>query len=593
MPRFDPTKTNQRLRPSQGLAHSTALDDGRATRWAVRAIAAFTIAQVAFLLVGCDWELIADEAEYWAWSRQLDWSYYAKGPLIAALIRLGTTTFGDLSLALTGTLMPAVRLPAVILGGLTGWGVFRLAQLASGSTRAGLIAVLLMPAVPLFRVGGLLMTIDTPLLCCWTWAAVWSYRAILGGRAREWLFAGVLGAMGVLAKYTMLAFPASIGMYLLLAPSHRKHLLRPGFWAMSGLCMLGMVPIVAWNAGHGWVGAAQMADRVGLTSFSRSTWAAITTLLGFLGAEVAVWGVAWWAIGLLALRWSIARVVRGEPPVIRAYGKSTLILHNKPDRGGLLYLLCLWAPIWLACVAVCFLGENEANWGAPGYIGLLVLIGRWLDRGLLRDSLLRPANRWGVAIVVTWAVGMVAMTAIQHTEWFYPILARWTPAPTESWPAPMSRLDPTNRMRGHRGLVPEVERVLSEMRAAGEDPFLVAPTPYLASELTFYMKDHPEVHALSFSWTPEKPVNQHDLWHPNPRFDPDAFRGRPAIIVEDAHMHPSYAESLVRHRWFARSEPSKRILVREAGVIVAAWDVSIDRDYRGRPDRLPRPGEFP
>ena len=105
--------------------------------------------------------------------------------------------------------MPAVRLPAVILGALTGWGVFRLAERCCGGARAGLARCSCSWPSPLFRVGGLLMTIDTPLLCCWTWAAVWAYRAIADtaaladrGRAR---------AVGVLAKYTMLAFPASVG----------------------------------------------------------------------------------------------------------------------------------------------------------------------------------------------------------------------------------------------------------------------------------------------------------------------------------------------------------------------------------------------
>ena len=41
-------------------------------------------------------------------SRRLDWSYYAKGPLIALVIRLGTTLFGDLSVALTGCLSEPV-----------------------------------------------------------------------------------------------------------------------------------------------------------------------------------------------------------------------------------------------------------------------------------------------------------------------------------------------------------------------------------------------------------------------------------------------------------------------------------------------------
>ena len=85
--------------------------------------------QIVFLTVGCDWDLCGDEAEYWAWSRRLAWSYYSRGPLIAWLIRLATELLGGLSLKLTGSLMLAVRLPAVLSG-----GVDRLGSLSAGYT---------------------------------------------------------------------------------------------------------------------------------------------------------------------------------------------------------------------------------------------------------------------------------------------------------------------------------------------------------------------------------------------------------------------------------------------------------------------------
>lgn len=35
-------------------------------------------------------QLSADEMHYWDWSRQLDFAYYSKGPLMAFLIRAST-----------------------------------------------------------------------------------------------------------------------------------------------------------------------------------------------------------------------------------------------------------------------------------------------------------------------------------------------------------------------------------------------------------------------------------------------------------------------------------------------------------------------
>src|ERR1700691_2666923 len=114
--------------PRLSATYTRRLGSDTFGRWSLAVICAVMLGQIAFLVFGCDWDLCADEAEYWAWSRHLDWSYYSRGPLIAWLIRLSTTLMGGLSVKLTGSLMLAVRLPAVLVGGLTAWGVFRLAS---------------------------------------------------------------------------------------------------------------------------------------------------------------------------------------------------------------------------------------------------------------------------------------------------------------------------------------------------------------------------------------------------------------------------------------------------------------------------------
>jgi hypothetical protein len=533
--------------------------DATTDRLALGLVLATMTAQVLFLAVGCDWDLCGDEAEYWAWSRRLDWSYFAKGPLIAWIIRLGTELAGGLSLRWAGSLMPAVRLPAVLLGGLTAWGVYRLGGLASGRPRVGLIAMLLLPAVPLFAIGALLMTIDTPLVCFWAWAAVWAYRTIVQGDQKGWIIAGTVGALGVLAKYTMLAFPASVGLFLLVSPGHRRLLLRPGFWTMSLVCVgLGMAPIVIWNAQHDWVAAGQMADRMGLTPASSP--GRLLPVLAFLGGEAAALGGIWWFLAIRAI------VRAGRQVARREFGD------------GLRFLLCLWGVIWTACLMASVLGENELNWMAPGYVAVLVLIGWVLDRDL---SAVRW-GRWTKFIIAAWAVNVLAMAALAHTEWLYPALARWIPASTDRRPAPLRQIDPTCRMRGNARLAEAVEDQLASLRAGGEDPFVLTPTYTLASTLAFYLPGQPETYCLTWTYgMTRRAANQHDLWHPNPRHDAEAFRNRPAVVVEDANLPPNFAHAMERTKVFGHAGETTRVVVRERGVVVGAWDVTVCRDYRG------------
>src|SRR5438045_4592691 len=69
-----------------------------------------------YLADQCPLDLAADEAHYWDWSRHLDWSYYSKGPLVAWIIGAACELAEPWAMATTGTLMPAVRLPAVLFG---------------------------------------------------------------------------------------------------------------------------------------------------------------------------------------------------------------------------------------------------------------------------------------------------------------------------------------------------------------------------------------------------------------------------------------------------------------------------------------------
>ena len=84
-------------------------------RWlAAILIVAFGGLHWAYLTLDCPLDLAPDEAHYWDWSRQLDWSYYSKGPLVAWLIHASCWLAGDWATAHCGNAMPAVRLPAAV-----------------------------------------------------------------------------------------------------------------------------------------------------------------------------------------------------------------------------------------------------------------------------------------------------------------------------------------------------------------------------------------------------------------------------------------------------------------------------------------------
>src|SRR5262249_42885158 len=93
---------------------------------------------------------------------------------------------------------------------------------------------------------------DAPFLAAWMWALAFGYRAVMGQSRWAWPMAGLCVLFGILAKHTMILWVMSFALFLLATPTMRGHLRRPGFWIMATLGLIGCVPILAWNAMHGW-----------------------------------------------------------------------------------------------------------------------------------------------------------------------------------------------------------------------------------------------------------------------------------------------------------------------------------------------------
>src|SRR6202000_165612 len=70
------------------------------------------ISNTFYLWHNCPIDLSEDESHYWEWSRHLDFGYYSKPPGIAFIIFLAKK--------IGGTPMPAVPMPAVLFGILSG-----------------------------------------------------------------------------------------------------------------------------------------------------------------------------------------------------------------------------------------------------------------------------------------------------------------------------------------------------------------------------------------------------------------------------------------------------------------------------------------
>src|SRR3954468_21563167 len=154
------------------------------------------VSHVRYLNHNCPIDLSGDEAQYWDWSRQLDWSYYSKGPLIALIIRGSCAIFGDT--------MQGVRYPAIAFAAGTTLVAYLLTRQLFHSERLALGVVLLNHLVPMFVAGSVLMTIDPPMFFCWALASYFAAIAIFDQKRWAWPLVGLAIGTGFLAKYAVM-----------------------------------------------------------------------------------------------------------------------------------------------------------------------------------------------------------------------------------------------------------------------------------------------------------------------------------------------------------------------------------------------------
>lgn len=542
------------LRLGQPTSTGTA-----AWRWDVLAgllLIALTASRLAYLAFDCPLDLAPDEAHYWDWSRNLDWSYYSKGPLVAFLIRASTELTGAWCERLTGNIALAVRLPAVLCGALWLISLYVLTVQVFGRRPLALAVIGLALTLPLVAAGSLVMTIDAPYTCCWGWALVLGHRAVFRQSTWAWPLAGLVVGLGILAKYTMVVWPASFAMFLLATPQFRGQLRRSGFWTMAATAALCCLPIVFWNVRHGLPSLRHVLGQAGLAQGQAGMrwWGPFQYLAVQFSLLLGFWFIAW-----------MSAMLRHRP-------------WKEPDD-GIRYLWWLSAPMFGLFFLFSARTSIEPNWPVTAYHSGLVLAVFWISRRL-QFSNTRARRLTAAALATACALGLTLTLALHHSERAHPLLVRMAGPPSAERPLPLRRLDPTCRMRGWRRLAGEVDLLRRRLRDEGEEAILAGDAWTLPGELGFYCEGHPHVYSLGLVLGDR--MSQYDLWHPNPLADPEQFTGRTMIFVGEIGPQVRVA--------FDRMEQSRIVTHHEQGQPLACWRVRVCRGFRGCPQDCISPG---
>lgn len=353
--------------------------------WITALISLFLIGNiVAMFSVGVH----PDEAYYWVWSENLHAGYFDHPPLVAWVIRLFTSIFGDHAWV--------IRLPALLAWSTIGVSVYLIARDAFPEKRhAGALAALVATSLPLYQVGSHIITPDSPYL---TFTAL-SFLALFWALTRDprwWLAVGLFGGLSLLSKYIAVLFPAAIFIALLLSKSGRQHFLTPWPWLAVVIAGIVFSPVVYWNAQHDWISFLfQLGHGVNLDSDA----SAMNVLL-YMGSQLA-----------MTMPWVFIAMI------VASVNSRTVLAGNKSVYG----MLVIGFGLPLVFFALTgFTMISGAHWPAAAYIPASVLLGGMLAQWLVVSGADATRSndqqrRWlVVTVIVAGLLSMMLANVIRY-----------------------------------------------------------------------------------------------------------------------------------------------------------------------------------
>ena len=459
------------LAPERTLIESGSvvppMSDAVWTRFAYLIVFVLLAARIWYLNAG-KIELSEDEAYQWLWSKHPALSYFSKPLLIAVAQMIGTGLWGDTVFG--------VRFLSPVIAALISIVVFRFIARQVGA-RAGLSAVLIVSSTPLMAVGATLMTIDPLSVLFWCLAMFTGWKAVQSdGTTSQWLQVGLWSGLGLLSKYTNLL--QLVGWVLIFAswkPS-RIHLRRPGPWLALVIVVLSSLPIVIWNAQHGWITAKHVASDGHLGEPLRFT---LRFFGEFIGAEFALLNPVFF-VGMIFAAVAGFRLFK-EQPLWR-------------------YLFLMGAPVFGLYLALSFHSRILLNWIAPGVVPWFCLMILFWNHRWPR------VRRWARPVFLGGAAFGLALVVLVHDTNVVGKIA--------GQPLPL-RMDPLRRVRGWSDMAEAVGVEWRRLHAEDPRAFVIGNHYGITSQVAFYLPEarkDPKDNPVAFYMATGTPDNQFAFW---------------------------------------------------------------------------------
>ena len=303
---------------------------------------------------------------------------------------------------------------------------------------------------------------DSSLTFFWALGLYFAYRGVADGKKSWWIWAGVATAFGLMAKVVMgLIFP-----FLLI------YLLYTGTWKAQSknyavfflISLLGFIPALVWNWQNNFDTFKHLAT-LGGKSGAFDAAKATAGFFEYVGGQLAMISVFLLPLAAGAFRGTI-----------------------KSNDHVKIYLFLPVLMSWTGFAFLSFMTSIEVNWPVFAYSSLAILMAAWVTEQSLTW---RKIRNWGVGL----SIGLPLLFILPDFTFLKSIK-----------PIKKAEKSAFRRMAGYQ---PLADRLVSLRDSLGvEDAYVFSETYHMASELSFYLPDHPQTYMLNMG----SRKNQFDLW---------------------------------------------------------------------------------
>ncbi len=387
---------------------------------------------------------IDDEAYYMMYSRHLAWGYIDHGPVVALIIKFGTTLFGENGFG--------VRIGGLLLYIFMSIYLFRFGKSAFNKNTGLILSVTFWINI-LFHTNGIVITPDSPL-AFFSLLTVCAYFKAYFKNPEYFYLAGLFLGLAFLSKISVLFIAVGIGLFPVICTQYRKHLKDHRFYLSFLIAFIVFSPFILWNVQNDWAFVRYQGSHI-------SGKGSINTFIElWVGSALLLGPVLFYHTVILSWR-NLYSFIKGQTS-----GSSKELYFASVTAIPLIYF-----------AIHSLFSRFELNWPAPVFYGGLFLFAIHIGKavGKFRKRLI---FQWGFSLSLIFLITF---------QTFFSIL-------------PLSRKsDITNRYFIYGGLLKNLEIYLKNNPELKE--FRITANNYqIPSMINLYLKPEKEAVCLSIKY---------------------------------------------------------------------------------------------